>query len=443
MSNSILTPNYRFTIASEFLDSFAREDVSYYLFIGKILPWANEASPNVGDTSIVTQKDAWNSMISAKRLRGDSVRLVIPRTAWTANVIYTPYDDNNPTYYTNTSNKIYVVTANNEVYKCIDNANTANSTIEPIGNNNNSGFVKMQDGYLWKYMFTVASEVNDSAFVTSDYIPVPLTQVGTTAVVPGTIDRIIVTDPGFGYNGANAGIDLAIVTITGDGSGATAVANVGLTGNISSVTVTSQGTGYTYANVTFAGGVGATARAIISPVNGHGFAPAEELNAKQVLLAGRIGRPDSTEGGTFTIQNDFRQFGIIKNPYKYNTTEIANSNSVSQTVDITIVEDNSPDFAIDDFVFQIDANGSIVFSGNVVDIGNQSNTAIVKVTQATGVVQVGNLMFNTNSVKSKRVQSFSNPPLERYSGQVLYFENILAVQRNNNQAEVFKVLFDF
>jgi hypothetical protein len=443
MTTPIITHNFRHTIATEFLNSFSEDDISYYIFIGKILPWANEAEPDTGNTSINNQREAWDSMTAAKRLRGDSVRLVIPKSLWQANVKYTSYDDGDPDYYTNTSNKLYVVTSNNEVYKCIDNANNSNSTVEPTGTNNNSGFIKTDDGYTWKYMFNVASEPNDNIFTTSDLLPVPRSQVGTTTVVEGTIDRIVITDPGFGYNSSNAGIDLAIVTIEGDGSGAQATANVGALGNISSVKVISTGSGYTYANVTFSGGSGAKARAVISPVNGHAFAPAEELNAKKVLLAARIGQSDSTEGGTFSIQNDFRQYGIMKNPYKYDTTEIANSNSVSQTLNITVVDDSNPEFAIDDFVFQIDSGGNTVFSGYVVDIGDLANTSVVKVTRYRGAVQTGELMFNAGSATSKRVQSFENPPLEKYSGQILYFENIGPVQRNNSQAETFKILFDF
>jgi hypothetical protein len=443
MPTPIITQDFRHAIAEEFLNSFAADDISYYLFIGKILPWADEANPDAGNTAIVSQRDAWNSMTSAKRIRGDSVRLVVTKRFWSSNTIYTSYDDADATYYSNTNNKTYVVTSNNEVYKCIDNANNSNSTIEPTGTNNNNGFVKTDDGYTWKYMFPIAAEPNDNLFSTVDLLPVPREAVPTTTIVPGTIDRILITSPGFGYNDANAGIDLAIVSIFGDGTGAQATANVGATGNLSSVKVVSQGTGYTYANVVFSGGSSGAARVVLSPVNGHAFKPAEELNAKKVLLCARVGHTDSTEGGSFSIQNDFRQYGIVKNPYKYGSTDVANSNSVSQTTNITVVADANPNFTIDDFVFQIDSGGNTVFSGYVVDIGNLSNTSVVKVTQYKGSVQTGDLLFNTNAATSKRVQSFETPPFEKYSGQVLYFENVLKTQRNNNQAEVFKILFDF
>jgi hypothetical protein len=444
MTTPIVTHHFRHSVAEEFLESFAEDDTSYYLFYGKILPWSNESSPDVGNTAFVSHRDAWDSMVSAKRLRGDAVRFVVDKRVWAANTVYTSYDDGSTTYYSNTSNKTYVVTANSEVYKCIDNANNSNSTIEPTGTNNNNGFVRMNDGYTWKYMFPLASEPNDNLFSTTDYIPVPRFQIPSVTVVEGTVDRIIVMNSGFGYNGSNAGIDLAIVTIQGDGVGAVATANVGALGNISSVTVTSRGTGYTWANITFSGGSSATARAVLSPPGGHASAPAEEFNTKKVLLAGRVGSGgDSSEGNTFSIQNDFRQYGILKDPYKYANTAVANSNSVSQTINITVVSDANPNFTIDDFVYQIDSSGNTVFQGYVVDIGALSNTSVVKVTQFRGSVQTGGLLYNTNAATSKRIQSFENPPLEKYSGEILYFENIAKIQRNASQAETFKVLFDF
>jgi hypothetical protein len=443
MPSPIITHNFRHSVAQEFVDSFSDDDNSYYVFIGKVLPWANEASPDSGNTTIGAINDAWYCMTSAKRLYGDSIRLVIPRQEWEANVKYTPYDDADEDYFSNTSHLRYVLTGNNDVYKCIDNANNSNSTVEPTGTNNNNGFIKTPDGYVWKYMFRVASEPIDSPFSTDTLIPVPSSKFATTEVVEGTIDRIVVTNPGFGYNSANAGIDLAIVTITGDGTGAVATANVGLLGNVSSISVISQGSGYTWAEIAIAGGSGATARAVISPRFGHGSKPAEELNAKSALLAARIGLSDATEGGAFSIQNDFRQFGILKNPYKYGETTIANSNAVSQTVNITLVDDSNPEFAIDDYVYQTDSTGNTAFQGYIVDVGEVSNTSVIKVTQTKGTVQTGSLIYNENAVTSKRVQSYETPPFERYSGQILYFENIQKTQRHQYQSETFKILFDF
>ena len=58
------------------------------------------------------------------------------------------------------------------------------------------------------------------------------------------------------------------VTITGDGTGATASATVGANGAVTGVTITNPGSGYTAATVGFTGpGTGATADAVVTPSN--------------------------------------------------------------------------------------------------------------------------------------------------------------------------------
>lgn len=61
-----------------------------------------------------------------------------------------------------------------------------------------------------------------------------------------------ITISGTGYSGA------PFVTITGDGTGATAVANIDGSGNITGITVTNAGVGYTTATISLVGGGGAT-----------------------------------------------------------------------------------------------------------------------------------------------------------------------------------------
>ena len=70
-----------------------------------------------------------------------------------------------------------------------------------------------------------------------------------------------ITVSGTGYEGAPA------VRITGDGTGATAVANVDSSGNLTGITITSAGVGYTNASVIITGGGGATT---VSPVASFG-----------------------------------------------------------------------------------------------------------------------------------------------------------------------------
>ncbi len=68
-------------------------------------------------------------------------------------------------------------------------------------------------------------------------------------------------------NWANSPFTLpdATVTISGDGTGATAEATVGANGTVTGITITNPGSGYTAATISIAGsGSGATANAVIT-----------------------------------------------------------------------------------------------------------------------------------------------------------------------------------
>jgi hypothetical protein len=452
MPKNLVTYTHRHSVATEFRDSFVSDENSYYLFIGNVLPWANNGDNDYANIATPINSEAYiktvfDGMISAKRIRGDSVKLVVPRRDWEANVVYTAFDDQSTNLHTDFANvKSYVVTSNRNVWLCIDN-NGANTTLvgnEPVNISNNNGFNRTLDGYLWKYLYTIGE--NDP-FFTNEWMPVP---DETPAEVPvenqkaGTVDRIIVENSGIGYNNGEFGVDAAgFITIEGDGTGAEAVANTDLLGEVLTVKMLSHGEGYTYANVIFSGGTGAIARAVLSPPSGHGKHPAKELDAKDVMVSLKMGEIDSTEGGTVTKTNDYRQFGVIKNPYKYGMEDVyETANSVSCCMNITAVVDNNDMFVNDEYVFQYDSSGNeLIFDGYIVDANATSQ--LIRVTQYRGTPGLETQIFNETSSRSKRVLQFENPAFERYHGDIVYVENVLPIQRNENQAESFNIVFRF
>jgi len=71
------------------------------------------------------------------------------------------------------------------------------------------------------------------------------------------------------------------VTITGDGTGATATALVSTTGRVTGITITNYGTGYTFANVTISGGGGNGATAVTTVSGG-------QVTNIQLLVGGNL-----------------------------------------------------------------------------------------------------------------------------------------------------------
>lgn len=130
--------------------------------------------------------------------------------------------------------------------------------------------------------------------------------------VPGSIETVVVEDGGTGYGAA-------IVEILGDGQGATATATV-IGGKVTAVNIVNAGSGYTWTDIVVSGGVGTgcLARAIMSPLGGHGFNAVEELYARSLQFYTAMSR-DLNQG--IEITNDYRKAGLIRNLKKYGTNQ--------------------------------------------------------------------------------------------------------------------------
>jgi hypothetical protein len=126
-----------------------------------------------------------------------------------------------------------------------------------------------------------------------------------------------------------------LITISGDGTGAQARALVNSYSNsVYAIEITERGRDYTYASVTISGNTGtvgnnggATCKVIISPTNGHGYDPAEELGCKFVCMSSTF---DSVlANGKVLDENDFRTLGVIRDPmFNKVTLNIANNSGL-------------------------------------------------------------------------------------------------------------------
>ena len=111
------------------------------------------------------------------------------------------------------------------------------------------------------------------------------------------------------------------VKITGDGTGAVAIAavntQVGMSNTISSITVLNPGSNYTEANVVIYAnsiyGTGASVQPVISPINGHGYNPVSELGSRYACLDMKFDTL-ANENWYYPSSTSFRKFGIIKDP---------------------------------------------------------------------------------------------------------------------------------
>jgi len=177
-----------------------------YVTLGNSVPYNNEASPdNLVDT-INTEKAAFENIFVGKKVTGNDIELVIPRVNWTGSTKYRQYDDIIDVETLVTANASLITSARN-VYKCLSNSASANSTVEPTGDYTTSnGNIATADGYIWKYMYSVQPS---SKFLNDSWLPAPSSTlaldygVSSIGVLPGELTTIVVTANGTNYRQAS------------------------------------------------------------------------------------------------------------------------------------------------------------------------------------------------------------------------------------------------
>lgn len=412
-----------------------------YLTFGRTTAWPNDVVPPQANTSVNTFYEVWDNMIGAKKISGNDIRHVIPRFNWTANTVYVAYDDKaDSKILKSDTSKFYVVTDDWNVYKCIANNYGANSTSKPTSISTIAD-VQSEDGYIWKYMYTVSAD-EQLRFVTSDYIPVKSLTVNDgslqwqvqNSAIQGGIHSIVLTNFGSGYT-AN---DIT-VSIVGDGQEATAIAVRNTVSNtVSSIIMTNRGINYTYANVTLssATGNGAIAKPIISPRGGHGSDPLVELGGSNLLINTRI---KTSENGVLTVENDYRQVALVEDPYTYDGTKVMSNTAVDQLMTLTL-NGTSAEYIEDEIVYQGPSLAAATFSATVVEWDSANNQ--LKVSNTKGVPS-SELVNGITSTASRFLGSITNPGMRRYTGNLLYIDNIIPVERSSDQVEDFKIILKF
>lgn len=428
--------------AKQFKESVSEPASSnIYFTYGRCFAWANDSAPPQANTGVASYNEIWNNMIGGKRITGNDIRHCVPRFNWSSNTVYYAYDDLIDSKVLKRSNTaFYVLTDDWNVYKCLANNYGANSTSKPTSISTTTDF-QTADGYVWKYMYTVTSEER-LRFVTSSYIPVKTLSVNDGSLqwgvqnnaTSGAIHNILLTNFGSGYT-AN---DISI-SISGDGQDANAYAVRNVTSNtVSSIVIDNKGSGYTYATVVLSSptGSGANARAVISPPGGHGSDPLTELGGSNLILNIQF---KSAENGKFPVVNEYRQVAMFEDPYVFGTSNTTSNTTVSQTTILNLTG-TSAEYIEDENVYQGPSLASSTYSGKVVEWDSANNK--LKISNIEGT-PTSELVIGATSGAARFVSSVTYPDMERYSGKLLYIDNISPVSRTVDQTEDFKIVLNF
>jgi len=246
-------------------------------------------------------------------------------------------------------------------------------------------------------------------------------------------------------DGGNTGNNLTITTrVFIDGDGSDAAANVTLAdGVITKVTVDTIGTGYEKANaLIFGTGSGVLTRSVLAPKFGHAYNIGKDLVANSVMVTAKIGDIDSTESGLVPLGIDFRQIGLLRNPYKYGESSAVNNSTANQVISQvhTVTISTGLSYQEDEFVYQGSSN--TVFSASA-RVHRVVSSSLIELIDVVGTLLVARDLVGDTSGASRTVTSITNPEFEPRSADILYVENITPVTRVDGQAEDIKLVLQF
>ena len=483
---AIITNKFRINNAEQFVESFSETSAeTYYLFIGRAHSWASDvdaqgntiaegtdASPPTPNDDVTSEFYNYDDMLGAKLVASTDVSRVIPRRNWTTGTTYDMYEHNigsgnaAASGATNLFDSSYVVMNGSfAVYKVIENDGATASTVEPTSTSNS--IFSTSDGYRWKYMYSLTS-AETLNFMSTDFIHTSTDSTVSAAAVNGALDTILVVAGGSSYN-VSSGTTITAIPIRGDGS--SGVASVVISsGAIASATVTTAGTGYTFAYIrstdiiaaTNAAGAGSgcNLNVIIPPKGGHGSDALTELGAFYVMMnKSLVGVEGTSDIG---VENDFRRIGLVRNPTNFGTSTVATA-STRRQIYAAIFSSVSGTFTADEElnqattgavakVIEFDATNKILYyyQTRFPDVGTDTNGNLTALSGANAITgQTSSAAATPNTSSSATVNGvvfasgYSNPELAYDSGDIIYVEERSPITRASDQTENIKLIIEF
>lgn len=466
---------------------------STYVVASNPFAWEDEEAPPAFTGTQADINELRQNMVVGVKIGTDDIVNVVRRVTWASNTVYDQWDqtlDMKDLDY-------YVINSSSDVFICLSNNAGIPSTTEPTSKTTVP--FTLADGYIWKYLYTV-SEANQTKFGTSDYIPLTANTTVTAAAVRGTIYAYKVANTNVNFfdqeegliagvitsntfqiqNTANAAsntfggsalyisdgtgvgslvgvttsfanasgryittdtalsLDLTSeymisprVTVTGDGVGAKAIAVV-QNKSLKSVLSINPGNNYTYADVTVAinpsFSANATVQALVSPITGHGANTNIELISKKLAISTRI-EPDVSADLPPGIK--YRQVGVIIAPW-------SPSFVLSNTEVITF----ATKMGIASGTF---SNGDVVIGGTSAATGTvyKANSSQVSVVNVLGSFANSETITCSSTGQSGVVNSLNARDADKNSGQVLYYTNVLPINKSNTSAEQVHIIINF
>ena len=485
---AIITNKFRIHNQEQFVESFSESSPNvYYLGIGRPQAFGtstrgdsrtefegSDTSPPTPIDSNYEEFNTFNDLLAAKKVTSSETSICIPRRNWTTGTTYDYYRHDYGHFVTGSTSSVqtansgattlfdsnfYVMTDDFNVYKCIENDSDTASTVKPTGTS--TSILSTGDNYKWKYMYTLSAS-QQTNFLSTDFMAVATDSTVSAAAVDGALSHVRIKTAGSGgTNGSHTS-----VPIRGDGSSGAATVTIS-GGAVTAVTITTAGTGYTFAyirvaDINTAGGgslSGAELDVIIEPKGGHGKNAIEELGGFFVMLNTNFEASESGNTGDFTTANDFRKVVLMRDIESGGSAASATTLRGTKAV---LVTSPSGTFTADEEINQastgavgkvvewdssnnilyyiqtrfndegVDSNGNLTAFSGANAITGQSSSA--SATPSTSSTTVDNVVFTSG---------YNAGEIDADTGDVMYIENRSPITRASDQTENVKLIIEF
>ena len=195
----------------ELADNISANSSQYYAFAANPIEFSGSIPALTNDDYSTLFENNWK-MLFGKRLQVADFAPVINNNSWTSGRVYDRYDNTSNTVIAN--NNFYVVSSPSvvggsyHIYKCIDNANGAASTVDPgtIGTPTQPSTFEMSDFYKWRYVSSISAS-NYDKFAANNFVPVYAnsTIVSTSPSYSG-VEVVVIRNGGNGYSTYTNGV---------------------------------------------------------------------------------------------------------------------------------------------------------------------------------------------------------------------------------------------
>lgn len=202
---------------------------------------------------------------------------------------------------------------------------------------------------------------------------------------------------------------------------------------------------------------GFKATPIISPPEGHGGNPKRELNAKAFFITSKItGQTGEATGldADFSRTNDFRQVGLIQNPFAFGSSELANpspATTLTAKYQLSVLDQGSV------FAGAIQTNqveDAIIIGtfsrarGRIIDVFSQgAGQYAIRYTKLGSQDFTENDRIVSTIIGDKALKIPNNtikqPEVDVYSGDILFINNNSPITRSSEQTETVNFLLTF